>query len=259
MLSDRARQSKWRGALLYWVSVKNATSAVLAAVANRWKKPLAPGSVAVESDTVQVNAVTNSTNSQDGTNDLRAILLHVLAGALLPEYMFGDGKQANLATATKQELPALAKFEDFQHIMIRQLWTPLFRRVIQEAVDAGKLAREVQVQKSDGEPVPDEEPIEAIKAFEVAYEPVTQTDINSLTQALNLQAMNGWVSDVSAQEQLGLDPHKEAKRIAAELEQKRDEMAQGKRPIPPGMEQAMGIDDDEQDADEDEQPEGAAA
>src|SRR3990167_440502 len=108
-LSDRARQSKWRNALL-WVG--------------------------------------------DVANDGRAIRLMNIIGALLPEYFFGDGKQANLATATKQELPALTKFEAYQQIMLKQLWTPLLKRVVQNAVEAGLLSEELDVEDADGEPMP---------------------------------------------------------------------------------------------------------
>lgn len=254
-LSDRARQSKWRNALLYVVNVANATATTLAAVASRWKKAPSPGSVAVESSNVEVNAVNNSSNAADAMNDGRMIRLMNLAGALMPEYMFGDGKQANLATATKQELPALAKFEHFQQIMIRQLWEPLFKRVIQEAVDAGRLPMQVTIETSDGDELDEDQgggQCDCLDAFEVTYEPVTQQDIQALTNALNMQAMNGWISDKTAQEKLGLDPHVEAKRLAMEQEQKRDEMAQGLRPVPPGMDQAMGDTGDGMDDDDEE-------
>ena len=238
-LSDRARQSKWRNALLWIVKVAGNPSAV-GAILQQWRKPPAPGSAYVSSDKVTVEAATNSANAGDATNDGRAIRLMSVMGARLPEYFFGDGSMTNLATATKQELPALTKFETFQQILISQLWTPLFKRVLQNALDAGHLPEQMEVQDAEGEMIADKEPLDTLEAFSVTYEPVTQQDINVLTQALNLQKMNHWIDDISAMEKLGNDPHIVQKRLAEQMAQQRDEMAQGLRPIPPGMEQAMG-------------------
>ena len=210
------------------------------AILQQWRKPPAPGSAYVSSDKVTVEAATNSANAGDATNDGRAIRLMSVMGARLPEYFFGDGSMTNLATATKQELPALTKFETFQQILISQLWTPLFKRVLQNALDAGHLPEQMEVQDAEGEMIADKEPLDTLEAFSVTYEPVTQQDINVLTQALNLQKMNHWIDDISAMEKLGNDPHIVQKRLAEQMAQQRDEMAQGLRPIPPGMEQAMG-------------------
>lgn len=260
-LSDRARQSKWRNALLWIVSVAGNPSAV-SAILQQWRKPPAPGSAYVSSDRVTVEAATNSANAGDASNDGRAIRLMSVMGARLPEYFFGDGSMTNLATATKQELPALTKFETFQQIMVAQLWKPLFKRVIEEAINAGQLDEEVDEEDADGEVVskePVEQPvkeaeykaepetkgkvkrIKAVDAFDVTYEPVTQQDINTLTQALNTQKMNGWIDDITAMEKLGNDPHMVQKRLKKQLAQQADEMKQGLRPVAPGQEMGLGM------------------
>lgn len=77
----------------------------------------------------------------------------ILIGMRLPEYFFSDGANANLATTTSQQLPAMTKFEAFQQIMIEQVWTPMFKRVIQAAIDAGKLPEEVEEVDTLGKPV----------------------------------------------------------------------------------------------------------
>lgn len=234
-LEDRSMQNKWRGALLWHVRVAGATPAIIASVLNRWRKPPSPGSAYVSTDKEEVTPLTNSTNAGDASTDGRAIRLMNILGARLPEYFFADGENANLASATKQELPALTKFETFQRVMIERLWSPVFKRVIENAVNAGVLPETVEVQAADGDAIPDEEPVSAVDAFEVTYEPVTSTDLNTLAQAYNLMSMNGWVSDKTAQEKLGLDPYIEEKRIKMQREIEADEMAQGLRPIPPGM------------------------
>jgi hypothetical protein len=75
----------------------------------------------------------------------------------------------------------------------------------------------------------------------VTYEPVTQQDINTLTQALNTQKMNGWIDDITAMEKLGNDPHMVQKRLKKQLAQQADEMKQGLRPVAPGQEMGLGM------------------
>src|SRR5690606_20141058 len=74
------------------------------------------------------------------------------------------GFNTNLATASAQQLPALTTFQDMQDVLVEQLWYPMFKRVVQMAVDAGLLPEEVEEQDADGEPVreepaPDEMPM----------------------------------------------------------------------------------------------------
>lgn len=255
-LSDRVMQSKWRGALLWHVRVLRATPAIVANVMNRWKRPPNPGSAYVSTDNEEVIPLTNSANAGDASNDGRSIRLMNIMGARLPEYFFADGQNSNLATAKKQELPALTKFEAFQQILIEQLWTPAFKRVIQAAIDAGNLTPEVEVQDSEGDPIVEEPPTmergqdpdepndeapgtaetcNALEAFEVTYEPVTGDDLNTLAQAYATMAGQGWVDDQTAMEKLGLDVRQVEKRLEKQRQKQVDEMAMGMRPIPPGQ------------------------
>jgi hypothetical protein len=239
---ESARQHKWRNAVYWHVKVANATAEVLAAVKSIWRKPPPPGSAYISSDKQELMAVNNSASGGGEEYIGRAIRLMVILGARLPEYFFADGENANLASATKQELPALAKFEAFQHILVRQLWIPLFKRVIQKLVDAGELPEYVEVQDSNWEPVykpamddetqQKEDPVLAIDAFEVAYEPVTSQNLLTMAQAYEVMLNNALVSERSAQEELGLDPSVEAKRMAAEQSRKMREIKMGQRPDP---------------------------
>jgi hypothetical protein len=147
-LEERARQNKWRNALLWHVRVENATAGTIANVAQRWRKPPSPGSAYVSSAAEEVKPLVNPVSGSDSGHDGRAIRLMVILGMRLPEYFFADGANSNLATSTRQELPALTKFEAFQQIMIEQVWTPVFRRVLQNAIDAGVLAAEIALPPS---------------------------------------------------------------------------------------------------------------
>lgn len=229
-LEDRARQNKWRGALLWHVKVANATSQAVSAVMARWRKPPSPGSAYVSTDREEVTAVTNSSNGADAGHDGRSIRLMSVLGARLPEYFFGDGSNANLATATRQELPALTKFETFQRVMVTQLWMPIFKRVIQNAVDAGLLAEVVAIENSLGETIEGADPVNAVDSFDVSYEPVTNEDLNALSAMLYGALDRGIVSVETVQERLGFDPHVERKQIAEEQLAHRDSVASGMMP-----------------------------
>lgn len=156
-LQNRARQNYWRGALLWLVRVLNGNAAQVASVAARWSRPPTAGSVAVESGNVEVAPLVNPSGGSDAADDGRQIKLRNIIGMRLPEYMFADGQNANLASATAQQLPALTRFEAYQTIMIERVWYPLFKRALQAAIDAGTIPEQVELQTSDGEPVADSE------------------------------------------------------------------------------------------------------
>jgi len=200
-LEERTRQNKWRNALLWHVKVENATSAMIANVAQRWRRPPSPGSAYVSSAAEDVKPLVNPISGGDAGHDGRAIRLMVILGMRLPEYFFADGANSNLATSTRQELPALTKFEAFQQIMIEQVWTPIFRRVLQNALDAGILP----------------EMTSALDAFEVSYEPVTAQDLNALANMLDMAVKNKWTSAQTAAEKLGFDPSVERERMGGNL------------------------------------------
>ena len=237
-VENRARQNHWRNALLWFVQVKNATPAVIASVISRWQKPPTPGTVAVETDNVNINPLSNSTGAADASEDGRRIKLQNIMGLRLPEYFFGDGYNANKATASAQQLPALTKFRDFQRVMVEQLWYPLFKRVLQAALDAGQLDPEVIEEYSDGEPRMDEGETclcDLMDAFEVTYTPVNDESILELTQALVLQKQQGWVDDDTAMERIGNDPYMVRKRMDRQEDEAETDMAQGNKPYPAGQ------------------------
>jgi len=234
-LEDRARQNYWRNALLFMVNVESASPATVAAVAARWKKPPAPGSVAVESNRVHVEAVTNPVGAGEAADDGRQLKLMTAVGLQIPEYMLSDGENANLASTNNQELPALTKFGEYQRIMVTQVWRPVFRRVLQNAVDAGLLPEMSPVQDVQGDPVKDESPVLTVEAFDVSYEPLSQDDPQNVAQALQIAYDNGWVSARTASTELGYDYQMEQKQIAVERQAQLDAMVSGLIPTPPGI------------------------
>lgn len=237
-MEDRVRQNKWRGALLWWVKILKATSGVIAAKVTQYRKPPSPGSIVVTSENEEWTALTNPVGAGDVSEDGRQIKLNVAVGVGLPEYMLSDGENANLASATAQQLPALWKFVDAQEIMKEMVWTPILKRVIQNAVAAGTLAEMVDAQDSDGDPLPDakEKTIKAEEAFAVEYHDLQSDDPKTVAEALTMDLSNGLVSKQTATTKRGYDPVQEKKLRDKEKQEARDEMAQGLNyTFPPGM------------------------
>lgn len=269
-LEGRSQQNKWRNSLLWWAKVANATASTIAEVSAAFAKPPQPGTILTTSDRVELTAL-NGGGGSDSMEDGMAIKNMSATGFRLPAYFFADGSDANLATATAQQMPALTRFSAYQRTLTEQLWYPLFRSVIQSAIDAGILPEDVEEQDEDGEAIKEDPPIDqkpqmktvtpgskdganpgmqlpvpkvpegkpktikAIDAFEVEYEPVSAENPKDLADMLSVAVTNEWASNQTASAKLGFDYYREKKLIARERQQQQTEMAAGMRPIPPEM------------------------
>lgn len=268
-LQNRARQNYWRGALLWLVRVLSGGAGQVAAVAARWSRPPTAGSVAVESGNVEVEPLTNPVNAGDASEDGRQIKLRSIIGMRMAEYMFADGQNANLASATAQQLPAITRFTAYQTIMIERVWYPLFKKRLQLAIDNGELPEEVEEQTSDGEPVTDDvmpefppqgadtrtgvpkplatqpdkltmpkgkpKSIKTLEAFDVSYSPISQSDLKTLADAMAIATEQGWASNETASKEMGFDYEIEQKKITREQVKDQAAIAQGLKPPPPEM------------------------
>lgn len=283
-LENRARQNYWRGALLWWVKIK-AAAGVVAQKAIQYSRPPTPGSIAVTSENEEWQALNAPVAAGDAAEDGRQIKLMTAVGFGLPEYFLGDGENANLASSKSQQLPALTTFSEMQSVLREQLWVPLFRKVLENAVKAGDLPLEVDIYDAEGEQVlePDDaatddaareamsfprNPTQApplpdsvrqqlkpqgtpkkcsiYQCFEIEYPELGDKDTFTLAQGLKVAADMNWVSRQTAQTEMGWDSDLEDKRIQRERVKDRDAMAQGLIPTP--MEYGFGADaqDDEQ-------------
>lgn len=231
-LENRARQNHWRTTFLWFVQVKNATERTISAVAARWYKPPSPGSVDVESDAVSVQPLTNPVNAGDASEDGRQLKLMSAVAFGLPEYMLSDGANANLASSSSQQLPALMTFTDLQYVLVERLWYPLFSRVLKEAVAAGRLQRQYPEHDADGTPLQNGQIVDTETAFSVSYRPVANEDINTIASAFHLAAQDGAISLETYCTRMGGDWSVEKKRMANEQQSVLDDIAAGLRPPP---------------------------
>jgi hypothetical protein len=249
-LEDRVRQNRWRGALLWWVQIAGAAAGTIAKKVNQWSTPPTSGSSYVSSDKETVTALQNSPGAPDVSEDGRQVRMMCATGVGLAEYMLGDGENANLASATAQQLPALWKFTDAQQLMAEMVWGPIYKRVIQNAVANGDLPDEVRVEDDEGDPVMQvdadgnetEQFIPATESFTVEYYEVLADDPKTMAEALAIDMSGGLVSVETARGQRGYDHNIEEKRLRKEEQDERDRVAQGTAvDVPPGGD---GMDDE---------------
>lgn len=263
-LEDRARQNHWRGVFAWWVKIKSTIPAVIAAKVAQYQRPPTSGSIIVTSENEEWTAVNNTVDANGAGEDGRQIKLMTAVGFGLPEYFLSDGQNANLASATRQQLPALTTFASFQRVLVEQVWRPMFRRVIQAAIDAGKLPEEIDVEDADGDPVfdADGQPrrIETLKAFEVSYAPLQDSNILNIAQAMEIALRNNLTSEEIASTEMGFDYDVVKKQRKKEAAEQRDAMANGEIPTPPGVTPpGMDgvLDDETADGEEDEEVDNA--
>jgi hypothetical protein len=245
-LEDRARQNAFRGAV-YDVSLKNATPGQVAARAAAYKKPMMAGTVNIHNDNETFQVLEQLVGASDAAEDGRQIKLQAAVGMNLPEYMLADGSNANLASATAQQLPAIKSFAEWKDIMIDQFWKPIFNRVIDENIAAGLLPEQVPMTRSDGKPVIDEETgepefIDVHDAYEVSYSSDENIDQLNAVQAILAAVNAGLMSEQTATGEMpwGLEYDIEQERIGVENQKSMNDMLSGKTPIPPGINPATG-------------------
>lgn len=238
---NRARQNHWRGALLWLVQIAAAAPGVIANKLAQYTKPPTPGSVVVASDKETWTALTNPVGANDASEDGRQLKIMALNGlGGIPEYMTGDGQNATLATTKSQQLPVLMTFREFQTILTEQVWYPVFKRVIQNAMDAGLLGSEVEVMDSLGKNVVGKATganttSDVLDAFTVEYEPLGTSEPFTLAQALQIAANGGWISKKTASTEMGYDWNQQQEEIDDERQSDMEAMAKGQIPMPPGQ------------------------
>lgn len=90
----------------------------------------APGATWFENKGVDLTPMPRASGSSDAMTDGRMLKQMVCAGTGIMEHYFGDGANANLATATAMELPMLKMFASYQ-----TLWQDAYRDLFSIAID----------------------------------------------------------------------------------------------------------------------------
>lgn len=107
--------------------------------------PMAPprsGSVITENEMVEHESFKLDSGAAGANVDGQMIRSQISAATHFPQHYLGDIGSANLATATSMELPVLKAVESRQEV-IEGVFRWFFDRVIQEAIEAGRLSEEL--------------------------------------------------------------------------------------------------------------------
>ncbi|GER88626.1 hypothetical protein KDW_27880 [Dictyobacter vulcani] len=207
-LTDRVRINKYKGAFLWDVELTGADRKTLDRKRMEYQYPPESGSVVFHAETEKWTAVQPSIQANDVKEDGRAIKLMIAVGAGLPEHYLSDSSQGNRATAAEMGLPTLLRFQRRQKIL-KLIFRTILDRVLLEAQNAGKLAREIDT------------------TYDIVFPEIDVTDhltiagaLQSLAKGLSIASSHGWVSDATAMRILfqmvgeDVDVHEELARIA---------------------------------------------
>lgn len=195
---------------------------------------------------------TPNVNASDVTDDARRMKLEMAAGTGLPEYAFGDAANANMASTMISESPFVKEIKWWQ-TYLEYYFKEMFRRVIQQAVEAGKLtppkmddifaetilkegneantdqtdqdAKKMQGDKKGVEGSKDD--LSAVTEYEAFYgcdlqwPEIVHREIDKTTNAMIAQVEAGLVSESTASSVLGYDYDEEVRKQAL-IEQEAD-------------------------------------
>lgn len=251
-LENRARINRYKG-FLYHLQVAGATPAQVSTKRSAFRQPPAPSSVYVSSDKETLHEFGGTQDAGRVAEDGRALKLMSLVAMTLPEYMLAEGENANLATATAQQMPALRSFEAYQDIYTKELWRPIYEAVL----TAAGLDLDAEVPEHDDEGKATGKKIKVWEAFEVVAPALMDDDPKDLAEALTLAQQAGWMSTATAATRFGVDWAVEKEKIELEDKEEVNDVVQGKRlgnlPVPAGNGPgAAGDEDDEEDDDGDQ-------
>lgn len=208
-LTDRVRINKYKSAFLYDVTLRGADKKTIDRKKMEYSYPPEPGSVIIHNETEQWSAVQPQIQANDAKEDGRAIKLMIAAGAGVPEHYLADSSQGNRATAAEMGLPTLLKFQRRQRL-IRRIVRTILDRVIVEAQQAGRLAKDIDTSYDVTFPEIDVEDNQQLA-----------TSVNYLVNALVTARQQGWLSDETAMRLLfkfageEVDVHSELERVKA--------------------------------------------
>lgn len=228
----KARQffHRIRASVIIEEKIKSATPAMIAAMAERERassvansklqRGVPIGGIFRHSDGVEREYKTPNLQAVDADVDIRRQILKVAVALGIAEYMAtGDASNANMASTMIAESPAVKTFSSEQTIL-GTYFEREHARVIQAKIDAGQLSpesTETVVKFSKGVKVVSTETVPRNIHAHVEFPDLIHRDPLAETNALILQATQGWISNRTAQIRLELDPDQEGEQIADEI------------------------------------------
>jgi hypothetical protein len=108
------------------------------------------GSILTENENVSHENLSLNSNAGAAAQDAQMIRANISAGTRFPQSYYGDASNSNLATATSLELPVLKAVEARQEVF-EGVFRWFLDRVIENAVDSGRISKMKANDKKEGE------------------------------------------------------------------------------------------------------------
>lgn len=181
------------------------------------KKMFKPGTTIIANEGVEYEFIAPNLQASDTQIDGRNILLSIAAGVGETEYMFGDASNNNYASSLVSESPFIREVEDWQDFFEYE-FKEIFRRVIQNAIDAGILPKRSKEIIIDGD---EEKECECdIKTTcDITWPQFAHRNIQEETNSLVLQRQNEILSKRTMASRLDLDYDAEQRFIRKEQDE----------------------------------------
>ena len=179
-LTDRVRLNKYQQAFIFDVTLEGADRRALVARRNEIAVAPDPGSIIVHNERERWQAVRPQVNAPAAESDGMALRLMIAAGSGFPLHFLGEAENANLATATAMEGPALRRLE---------------RRQLQVAAILTDIATFALRRAGLSDPVRAE-----YATLRTADASTTASATHAIVQALATASQCGWVSGPEARD-----------------------------------------------------------
>ena len=163
-------------------------------------------------------------NAGDTAKDGRAMLLMVVAGSNLAEYMVtGDASNANYASTMVSESPAVRTFESWQDFF-SHTFKDIYKKVIMDAVNEGVIPGAYEREVTEWDPIKKEntvrkETVDVTGKCTLDFPILIHRDIEKETKAFAVQDQMGYVSKQTVSNKLGYDYEEEQKKKVKEAQE----------------------------------------
>lgn len=160
----------------------------------------------------------------DSKHDGRAMLLMIVAGSNLAEYMVtGDGSNANYASTMVTESPAVRTFEAWQDFF-SHTFKAIYKKVIMDAVKDGSVPKSYEQTTKEWDPIKKDykeikKTITVTGKCTLEYPILIHRDIEKETKSFGLQNEMKVISKKTISAKLGYDYEEEQKQLLQEAQE----------------------------------------
>lgn len=190
------------------------------------KKMPKRGSIIVSTPNVEYDFPDLKIQAADTKDDGRALLLMIVAGINLAEYMVtGDASNANMASTWVSESPAVRSFEAWQDFFEKD-FRAVYEKVVRYGIENRHLPEQSKKTVTTTDPetkeeTEDTEEVPTSTECQVDFATLISRKLKEDTEAYQVHRANNWASDRTISGKLGYDYDEEQKQIAKEETQRR--------------------------------------